>query len=123
MPVIRRTVDRSSFNPDVGLPFDLRVEDFALAMQDIYDFFYDVNALLLGKGLPRLEDMLRPAAMSGMLSDMLTSSLANHSRTLTENTFHNGHPDLLVQGVYPHNAVRSGTEGVEIKSTRNQRGC
>ena len=54
-------------------------------MQDVYDFFYDVNRLLLGKGLHRLDDMLRRAAMSGMLSDMLTASLAKHSRTLVEN--------------------------------------
>lgn len=53
-------------------------------MQDVYDFFYDVNELLSSKGLDRLDDMLRPANMSGMLSDMLTASLAKHSRTLTE---------------------------------------
>ena len=34
-------------------------------MQDVYDFFYDVNKLLLERGLHRLDDMLRPAAMSG----------------------------------------------------------
>jgi hypothetical protein len=64
-------------------------------MQDVYDFFYDVNVLLTGKGLQRLDDMLRPAIMSGLLSDMLTASLAKHSRTLVQNRFFNGHPDLV----------------------------
>ena len=66
---------RTAFNPGVSLPFSLRVSDFEHAMQDVYDFFYDVNGLLLAKGLHRMDDMLRPAAMSGMISDMITASL------------------------------------------------
>ena len=61
--------------------------------------------------------------MSGVLSDMLTASLARHSRALTENLFHNGHPDLIVQGVYPGNAVKAGLEGVEVKTTRKPGGA
>lgn len=67
--------------------------------------------------------MLRPAIMSGFLSDMLTASLAKHSRVLKENQYHNGHPDLVVQGVYPENAVKAGTEGIEIKTTRKGGGA
>ncbi len=61
--------------------------------------------------------------MSGALSDMLTSSLANHARVLVENRYFNGHPDLVVQGIYPNNAVRAGEEGVEIKTTRKKGGA
>src|SRR5262249_14162579 len=96
---------------------------FDAAMQDVYDFFHDVNTLLLGKGLHRMDDMLRPAAMSGMVSDMLTASLAKHSRVLVENRHFNGHPDLLVQGRYANNSVASGTEATEIKSTRKKGGA
>jgi len=39
----------------------LRINDFHLALQDVYDFFFDVNQHLTGKGLQRLDDMLRPA--------------------------------------------------------------
>lgn len=84
MPLYRNVVDRSKFNADAALPYELRLDDFSLAMQDVYDFFFDVNTLLQGKGLERLDDMLRPAIMSGLLSDMLTASLAKHSRVLTE---------------------------------------
>lgn len=123
MPVARNMVDQSRLNRAAALPFNLRLDDFHLAMQDVYDFFFDVNQLLEGKGLERLDDMLRPAIMSGLLSDMLTASLAKHSRSLTVNEYFNGHPDLVVKGRYPNNAVKSGEEGVEIKSTRKSGGA
>ena len=109
------------FNPAPRLPFNLRVKDVALAMQDVYDFFFDVNSFLRDRGLRRLDDSTRPAIMSGLVSDMLTESVAKHSRSLTPNRYHNGHPDLLVAGVYPGNSVKAGTEGVEVKTT-NKRG-
>jgi len=118
-----KTVDITKFNPHAVLPYELRLLDFQTAMQDVYDFFRDVNALLTKKGLRRLDDMLRPAIMSGVLSDMLTASLASHARVLTENRFFNGHPDLVVQGVYVDNSVKAGTEGVEIKTTRKPGGA
>ena len=101
MPVLRNTIDLTKFNAAAKLPFQLRLQDFQAAMQDVYDFFFDVNSHLVDKGLERLDEMLRAANMSGLLSDMLTASLAKHSRSLTVNAFHNGHPDLLVKGHYP----------------------
>ena len=119
---IRLQVDKTKFNTAIALPYALRLEDFQMAMQDVYDFFYDVNTLLQNRGLQRLDDMLRPAAMSGMVSDILTASIAKHSRSLVENRHFNGHPDLVVNGIYPNNAVQSGTDGVEVKSTRKRGG-
>lgn len=123
MPLDRNRPDATKFNRDIDLPFNLRLADFEMAMQDVYDFFFDVNSLLLRKGLERLDDMLRPAILSGVLSDMLTASLAKHSRSLVQNAHFNGHPDLLVQGLYPNNSVKAGTEGVEIKTTRKAGGA
>lgn len=123
MPTTRNTADPSWFNLGFEWPYELRQDDFRLAMQDVYDFFHDVNTHLTSRGLQRLDDMLRPAIMSGVLSDMLTSSLATHSRVLVENAYFNGHPDLVVQGVYPNNSVKSGAEGVEIKTTRKKGGA
>lgn len=111
------------FNEAAELPFQLRLKDFEIAIQDVYDFFYDVNRLLLRKGLHRLDDMLRPAAMSGIISDMLTASTAKHARALVENRHFNGHPDLILRGRYPDNAVKSGSDGIEIKSTRKRGGA
>lgn len=123
MSIVRATVDRSKFNPHAVLPYSLRLGDFEMAMQDVYDFFHDVNTNLSEKRIRRLDDILRPAMMSGFLSDLLTSSLANHSRTLTINTYFNGHPDLIVEGVYVGNSVKAGEEGVEIKATRKSGGA
>lgn len=119
----RASVDRLAFNREATLPYGLRVSDFEVAMQDVYDFFSDVNDLLSAKGLHRLDDMLRPAAMSGMVSDMITASLAKFSRSLVENRHFNGHPDLIMRGQYVNDAVPSGSEGVEIKSTRKVGGA
>lgn len=123
MSLLRNIVDSTKFNSNAALPFELRLQDFEMAMRDVYDFFYDVNRGLVDRGLERLDDMLRAAIMSGLLSDMLTSSLAKHSRTLTVNAYHNGHPDLVVRGVYPGNSVKAGSEGVEVKTTRKRGGA
>ena len=123
MPVVRNHVKTECLNTGITLPYELRLKDFEMAMQDIYDFFYDINRGLTKRGLLRLDDMLRPAIMSGLLSDMLTASLSKHFRALTVNLYHNGHPDLVVNGVYPGNRVKAGDEGVEIKTTRKSGGA
>jgi len=119
----KAVVDPTKFNRDLELPFSLRVEDFEAAMRDVYDFFFDVNGMLLGKGLPRLDEMVRPAGLSGTLSDMLCDSLASHARGLTINRHHNGHPDLLVKGRYPGDAVEAGKDGIEVKASRKKGGA
>lgn len=123
MPITRNVVDPAKLNREAELPYELRLADFEIGMQDVYDFLFDVNSALTGRGLERLDDMMRPAALSGLLSDMMTSSLAKHSRVLTQNRFFNGHPDLIVRGVYANDSVASGTEGIEIKTTRKVGGA
>src|SRR5436190_49297 len=123
MPIRRNRPKPENFNRDANLAFQLRLEDFEIAIQDVYDLFYDVNTGLLEKGLERLDDFLRPAIMSGLLSDLLTASLSKHSRALTRNNYFNGHPDLVVKGIYPNDSIKAGTEGVEIKTTRKSGGA
>ncbi len=121
--MLRNALRPDCFNSELVLPFQLRLDDFKAAAQDVYDFFFDVNTALLAKGLDRLDDTLRPAIMSGVLSDMLTASLAKHSRSLTVNTYFNGHPDLVVRGHYANNAAKAGAHGVEVKTTRKAGGA
>ena len=124
MAISRNVVEPTWFNPNPWFPpYELRTSIFQESMQDVYDFLYDVNVGLRQKGLPRLDDMLRPAALSGILSDMLTARIAAHSQTLCENKYFNGHPDLIVCGVYPNDAVKAGEEGLEIKTTRKPGGA
>lgn len=49
MPVSKNIVSLDGFHQAVVLPYNLRLHDFQMAMQDVYDFFYDVNLLLEGK--------------------------------------------------------------------------
>jgi hypothetical protein len=119
----REKPDNTKFNQKAFLPYSLRLEDFEIAFQDVYDFFFDVNKLFLEKGLLRLDDILRAANMSGILSDMLTSSMAKHSRSLVQNRYFNGHPDLLVSGKYVNDSAKAGEDGVEIKTTRKKGGA
>ena len=123
MTITRNHLLDNGFNTAAQLPFELRLDDFKAAAQDVYDFFFDVNVALTAKGLDRLDDVLRPAIMSGVLSDMLTASMAKHSRTLVVNTYFNGHPDRVVRGHYAANAVKAGEHGVEIKTTRKAGGA
>ena len=61
--------------------------------------------------------------MSGLISDLLTATLANHARSPTENRYFSGRPGLIVAGAYPNDRVRAGTERIEIKSTREKGGA
>jgi len=86
-------------------------------MQDVYDLLFDINTTLVGRDLPRIEETVRTAIFSGMQSDVLTAALAKHSRVLTSNGHHNGHPDLIPRGRFPNDAVQAGDAGVEVKTT------
>ena len=60
MPAQRNRPKRDNFNVAASLPFQLRLEDFEIAMQDVYDLFHDINTGLLEKGLERLDDFSIP---------------------------------------------------------------
>ena len=125
MPAYGPRIDRAeprddAFNGAAILPYSLRLEDLRLAMLDVYDLLHDINQALLTRGVKRFEETVRAAIFSGILSDTISASVARHSRVLTENRFHNGHPDLIPAGVYPHDKVQSGHEGIEVKATKGR---
>jgi hypothetical protein len=41
MPAKRNRPKRDCFNRNTSLPFQLRLEDFEIGMQDVYDLFYE----------------------------------------------------------------------------------
>jgi hypothetical protein len=65
-----------------------------------------------------LESLLDPAGFSGLISRTVASRLAAASRRLVVNAYHNGYPDLIVQGQYARDRVQHG-EGLEVKATRS----
>jgi len=55
--ISRNSVELAQFNPRADFPYELRPQDFQMAMQDVYDFFYDVNSLLARKdGIKKLRN-------------------------------------------------------------------
>jgi len=38
MPIAPAIIDHSKFNRAIDLPYQLRIDDISLAMQDVYDF-------------------------------------------------------------------------------------
>jgi hypothetical protein len=104
------------------LPYNLTPRDFFRMVEDIHDVLHNVNSVLHQRGYQRMEELLDPAGFSGMISRTVANRLAAASRTLVVNRFHNGYPDLLVEGAYPNNAVQHGEGGLEIKASRYESG-
>lgn len=110
------------FNSSVVLPYGLRAAEVRAALEDVYDFLYNVNRFLVGKGWDRLEETLMPATFSGVISEMAVQSVSKQSTAVIRNQYHNGRPDLLPRGHYPDNAILQGPEGIEVKASRNKSG-
>lgn len=120
----RATVKTAGFDRSKTLPYSLRFDDFALAMDDVYVMLGNVNDALASRGLLPLESSVRGAIYSGLLSDLMVAALSKHALGLTKNTYpSNPHPDLVPTGRYPNDAVRSAEEGVEVKVTSKAGGA
>ncbi len=119
----RAEVDTSAFNRALALPYALRRDHFAVAMTDIYEMLGTLNETLIQRGLLRIEESVRGAIYSGMLSDLIAEAVATHAPGLVTNNFPNGHPDLLPKGRYVDDAAQSAEEGVEVKVTNKPSGA
>lgn len=122
--VQRAYVEAACFNPKLDenpciKRYNLRQADFTNTMNDIYEFMYDLNRMSVERGWGRFEDMLQLQALSNVLSNLLNSTMAKHSRELVVNSLPNGHPDLIRVGVYPNNLAAEADDGVEMKATRS----
>jgi hypothetical protein len=114
----RPTLHPKGFNEEAALPYGLRVGEIKAALDDVYDFFYDVNRYLVEKGWDRLEETLMAASFSGMLSEMVVQGISKRSSAVIKNQRHNGRPDLVPRGVYDSDAVLRGDQGIEVKASR-----
>jgi hypothetical protein len=110
------------FNRGVDLPYGLTVEHVQRAMQEYVDFLGLINGQLHTKQFERLEAMLMPANFSSMVGEFMNSGIPKHCPTLVKNRYHNGHPDLLPAGRYEGDAAQHGTDGIEVKGSRDTGG-
>ena len=102
------------FNPNCVLPYGLTSGQIRQAMIDFMDFLGFINQQLHTKEMPRLESFLMPANFSSMVGEFMNISIPKHCSSLVKNQYHNGHPDLIPNGMFPNNAVQYAQDGIEI---------
>ena len=115
-------VDPAGFNPHAALPYGLETEHLRRAMGDFVDFLTFINTQLHGRGTERLESFLMPANFSSIVGEYMNTTIPKYCPTLVKNRYHNGHPDLLPAGMFPGDAIRHHTEGIEVKGSRYLKG-
>jgi len=115
-------LNKDYVNPAATLPYGLTVAEVERAVEAVYGFLHDVNRFLVGRGYDRLEEILLGNSFAGLLSEMLVRELARHSAALERNVRIGGYPDLLPVGMYADKSVLRGTEGIEVKSSKQKGG-
>lgn len=110
------------FNVKSEIPYRLTVKHIRSAMQEYLDFLGFLNIQLHSKGMERLESFLMPASFSSMVGEFMASSIPKHCKRVVRNKYHNGHPDMLPQGLVPGDSILHGSEGIEIKGSRHKSG-
>jgi hypothetical protein len=117
-----QSLNPNGFNPNVVLPYGLRVEQIASAMNAFLEFLRFINLELNRREIARLESMLMPANFSSIVGEFMTTSIPKFCPTLVKNKYHNGHPDLVQAGMFANDAVQHSDQGIEIKASRYLRG-
>ena len=110
------------FNLKADLPYGLQVEQVRAAMSGFLDFLGFINQELASRDIQRLETILMPANFSSIVGEFMAVSIPRYCLTLVKNRFHNGHPDLIPNGMFANNAVQYTHKGIEIKASRYSRG-
>ncbi len=111
-------VDPAGFNRATIVPYGCTVEHIYLAMNDFIAFLGFINQQLFTQEIQRLETMLMPANFSSIVGEFMGAGIPKHCPGLVKNAYHNGHPDLLPANTFEGNAIRHGSEGIEIKASR-----
>lgn len=116
--VERATLHPKGFSETVVLPYDLRASEVKAAIDDIYDFLYNINRFLTDRGWNRLEETLSAATFSGVMSELVVEGVSKRSATVIKNQYHNGRPDLVPRGFYGADGCLRGNDGIEVKASR-----
>ncbi len=116
------SLSNAGFNPNVKLPYDLRVEHIRAAMNDFIEFLSLINQQLVAREMQRLETIVMPANFSSIVGEFMAVSIPRYCATLAKNHYHNGHPDLIPAGMFENNAAQYAHKGIEIKASRYLRG-
>ena len=115
-------IDPAGFNRDVVLPYGLTTDHIASAMIEFLNFLGFINTRLNAEDIPRLESIMMSANFSSLVGEFMSAGIPKYCRTIVKNRYHNGHPDLIPAGMFPGDSVQHATEGIEIKSSRYDKG-
>ncbi len=113
------SVSEGEFNPNCVIPYRCTVNDIRQGMEDFIDFLGFINQQLYSRNLARLESMLMPASFSSLVGEFMHLGITKYCKTLVKNRYHNGHPDLIPVNTYEGDSILHGSEGIEIKGSRN----
>ena len=115
-------VPLKGFNKFTQLPYGLEIKHIHAAMHNFTEFLGFINLELNSKEIERLESMLMPANFSSIVGEFMTANIPKYCTKLAKNQHHNGHPDILVKGMFLNDAVQHADEGIEVKASRYLRG-
>ena len=124
----RPAADPADLDPAVALPYGLTATAVLAAIGRIHAYLNAINKASVENAYARLEELLQPAAFSGLISGLAVDAMAKGTEDegahpgLRKNRRPNGRPDLVPRGVYPGDAVLHGPDGVEVKASRAVRG-
>lgn len=111
-----------NLNFGAELPYGLTVEEIKLAVEDTYELLHGLDEFLVEQGHDRLADMLLGNSFSGVVSELIVKALSGHSKTLTRNLQIGGHPDMIPRNRFKGDRILKGSDGVEVKVSRQRGG-
>lgn len=115
-------VDPEKFNQLAKLPYGLTIDSLVKSMREFTSFLSFINQQLHTQNIPRMECFLMAANFSSIVGEFMSTTIPKHCPTLVKNRYHNGHPDLVPQGLFLNDSVSHATEGIEIKGSRHPSG-
>lgn len=118
----RLGVSDGDANHEVALPYGLTAGGIVGAIRELHAYLHAINTASVEYGYGRLEDFMQPAGFSGLVSNVIVRAVVRAAGTanpgLALNRHPNGRPDIVPRAVYPGDAVKRGSEGIEVKASR-----
>ena len=111
---------------EVVLPYGLTASGTVGAIRELHAYLHAINSASVEYGYGRLEDFMQPAGFSGLVSNVIVRAVVRAAETanpgLALNRHPNGRPDVVPRAVYPGDAVKRGSKGIEVKASRYRSG-
>lgn len=101
------------------LPYGLTHQHITDSVAQIETYFVKINEAATHGRLPLLGSVLAPSALSGLVSELMVSTLSSVCPSLTSNSRTGGFPDLVPTNLYEGDGILRGDHGIEVKASKN----